>query len=115
MNLFDKIPENFFSILVSKNKNLYIDALFVLRDAFKQEMSISKENIISRLINSLEDEINQEDFSEDENVSDLKDNNITGKAYFLLRKLEWAGWIEREMQRDSFEEFIITRLFNKVY
>jgi hypothetical protein len=107
MNLFDKIPENFFSILVSKNKNLYIDALFVLRDAFKQEMSISKENIISRLINSLEDEINQEDFSEDENVSDLKDNNITGKAYFLLRKLEWAGWIEREMQRDSFEEFII--------
>ena len=107
MNLFDKIPENFFSILVSKNKNLYIDALFVLRDAFKQEMSISKENIISRLINSLEDEINQEDFSEDESVSDLKDNNITGKAYFLLRKLEWAGWIEREMQRDSFEEFII--------
>ena len=35
MNLFDKIPENFFSILVSKNKNLYIDVLFVLRDAFK--------------------------------------------------------------------------------
>ena len=23
MNLFDKIPENFFSILVSKNKNIY--------------------------------------------------------------------------------------------
>ncbi len=27
MNIFNKIPENFFSILVSKNKNIYIDAL----------------------------------------------------------------------------------------
>ncbi len=107
MNLFDKIPENFFSILVSKNKNIYIDALFVLREAFKQEMSISRENIIARLINSLEEEFNEEDFSEDENVEDLKDNNISSKAYFLLRKLKWAGWIEFEMQRDSFEENII--------
>ncbi len=107
MNLFDKIPENFFSILVSRNKNIYIDALFVLREAFKQEMSISKENIISRLINNLEEEFNVEDFSEDENVDELKDNNVSSKAYFLLRKLKWAGWIEFEMQRDSFEENII--------
>lgn len=107
MNLFDKIPENFFSILVSKNKHIYIDALFVLREAFKQEMSISRENIISRLINNLEEEFNSEDFSEDEDINELKDNNISSKAYFLLRKLKWAGWIEFEMQRDSFEENII--------
>ena len=83
MNLFDKIPENFFSILVSRNKNIYIDALFVLREAFKQEMSISKENIISRLINNLEEEFNVEDFSEDEedeNVDELKDNNVSSKV-----------------------------------
>ena len=88
MNLFDKIPENFFSILVSKNKNLYIDALFVLRDAFKQEMSISKENIISRLINSLEDEINQEDFSEDEITLKLENDeniNIDRKDISLIK------------------------------
>ena len=107
MNLFDKIPENFFSILVSKNKNIYIDALFVLRAAFKQEMSISKENIIARLINNLEDEFNKEDFSDDEGATDIKDNNVSSKAHFLLRKLKWAGWIEFEMQRDSFEEYII--------
>ena len=62
MNIFNKIPENFFSILVSKNKNIYIDALFVLREAFKQEMTISRENIISRLINNLEDEFYQEEY-----------------------------------------------------
>lgn len=107
MNLFDKIPENFFSILVSKNKKIYIDALFVLGEAFKQEMTISRDNIISRLINNLEEEFNQEDFSEEDDTNELKDNNVSSKAYFLLRKLKWAGWIELEMQRDSFEEYII--------
>lgn len=107
MNIFNKIPENFFSILVSKNKNIYIDALFVLREAFKQEMTISRENIISRLINNLEDEFYQEDFSEEDETNELKDNNISSKAYFLLRKLKWAGWVEFEMQRDSFEENVI--------
>lgn len=107
MNLFEKIPENFFSILVSKNKKIYVDALFVLGEAFKQEMSISKENIIARLISNLEEEFNQEDFSEEDDTNELKDNNISSKAHFLLRKLKGAGWIELEMQRDSFEEYII--------
>lgn len=107
MDLFKKIPENFFSILVSKNKNIYIDALFVLGEAFKQEMIISRDNIIARLINSLEEEFNQEDFSEEDDINELKDNNVSSKAHFLLRKLKWAGWIELEMQRDSFEEYII--------
>lgn len=107
MNLFEKIPENFFSILVSKNKDLYIQALFVLREAFKQEMIISKDNLISRLINSLETEFAQADFEEDmDGIEVLKENNISAKAYFLLRKLKWAGWIEIEIQRDSFEEYI---------
>ena len=107
MNIFDKIPENFFSILASPKKELYVEALFVLGEAYKQEMSIPKENIISRLINNLEEEISQEDFSEEEEIAELKDNNISSKAYFLLRKLKWAGWIEFELQRDSFEEYII--------
>lgn len=107
MNLFEKIPENFFSILVSKNKNLYIQALFVLREAFKQEMIISKDNLISRLINSLETEFAEADFSEEvDELEVLKENNTSAKAYFLLRKLKWTGWIEIETQRDTFEEYI---------
>lgn len=107
MNLFDKIPENFFSILVSKNKNIYIQALFVLREAFSQEMSISKDNLISRLINNLEEEFLEIDFLDElEDIEIPKDNNVSAKAYFLLRKLKGAGWIEIEIQRDSFEEYI---------
>lgn len=108
MNIFEKIPENFFSILVSKNKRLYVQALFVLQQAFKQEMTIAKENLIARLINNLEEELKNVDFSEDTDAvtEELKENSSSAKAYFLLRKLKWAGWIEIEMQRDSFEEYI---------
>lgn len=107
MNLFDKIPENYFSILVSKNKKIYIDALFELRNAFKQEMFISKDNLIIRLINTLDDEIIDADFTEDDEDKELSDINSSAKAYFLLRKLKKTGWIEMEMQRDSFEEMVI--------
>lgn len=107
MNLFDKIPENFFSILVSKNKNIYVNALFILGEAFRQEMAISRDNIVARLINNLEEEFKTEDFSEEDDSQEIKDNNVSSKAYFLLRKLKWAGWIEMETQRDSFEEYVI--------
>ncbi len=107
MNIFEVVPENFFSILVSKNKNVYIDALFVLKDVYEQEMKLPKDDVIARLMNRLEEELNQEDFSEEEGIEDLKDENISSKAYFLLRKLKATGWIEMEMQRDSFEEHII--------
>jgi hypothetical protein len=40
VKLFDKLPPNLFSILVSKNKALYAEALFVLRKAFKQHMTL---------------------------------------------------------------------------
>lgn len=49
MNLYDVIPENLFSVLVSKNKNLYVKTLFVLLDAFKQHLKISKDELISMI------------------------------------------------------------------
>ena len=55
MKLFDILPNNLFSILVSKNKSLYIEALFVLRKAFKQEMTISKSDLVAMLIASLDE------------------------------------------------------------
>ena len=63
MNLYDIVPENLFSILVSPNKSLYVKALFVLLDAFKIHLQISKDELISMLISSLEDDIISADFS----------------------------------------------------
>lgn len=107
MKVFDVLPQNYFSILVSKNKDIYIDALFVLREAFKNEMSISRENIISRLIASMEEEIKYADFTEDEDLNYAYEDNISAKAHFILRKFKNTGWIDFELQRDTLEENIV--------
>jgi len=105
MNIFEKIPENFFSVLVSKNKNLYIDALFTIHNTFKEEMRVSKENLVARLINSLESSLDSIDFSE-ESLDDTPINNSSGKAHWLLGRLKATGWIDEEMEQDSFEKYI---------
>ena len=46
MSLYDHIPENIFSILASKNKLLYSNALFVVLDAFKTHLCLSSRKCI---------------------------------------------------------------------
>ncbi len=113
MKLFEVIPENLFSILASKNKKVYIEALFVLHKAFKQEMMISKTDLVAMLIANLDEMMLDIDFSE-ENES-LEDNNpfggkslgnLSAAAHFLLRRLRDTGWVEVEYQIDSFAESI---------
>lgn len=65
MKLFNRIPERFFSILTSPKKELYVQALFVLRQAFKTELVIRREDLAAMLMNSLEDEMTDADFSEE--------------------------------------------------
>jgi len=55
VKLFDKLPPNLFSILVSKNKALYAEALFVLRKAFKQHMTLNKSDLVAMLIAALDE------------------------------------------------------------
>lgn len=67
MDIFEVVPENFFSILTSPNKRLYVQALFVLRDAFKTELLIRRDDLNAMLISSMENTIISADFSADEN------------------------------------------------
>nr|MBO2493634.1 hypothetical protein [Clostridia bacterium]PZN11917.1 MAG: hypothetical protein DIU64_01195 [Caldicoprobacter oshimai] len=67
MHLFDVLPENLFSILASKNKYIYVDALFVLRKAFRQEMNIKKDDLIAMLISNLDEKMLSIDMEELEN------------------------------------------------
>ena len=111
MKLFDFLPQNLFSILSSKNKEIYIEALFVLRKTFKQEMTIKKSDLISMIIASLDEKILEMDFSEEEveeNISIYEKNlnNPSAIAHWLLRRLKETGWIEIEYQIDSFDENI---------
>lgn len=98
MNLYDVVPENLFSILVSPNKSLYVKALFVLLDAFKIHLQISKDELISMLISSLEDDIINADFSDEKLLEN--EYSLSGKAHFIVRKLKTDEWIFIETEAD---------------
>ncbi|HEY8421802.1 MAG TPA: Wadjet anti-phage system protein JetA family protein [Thermoclostridium sp.] len=112
MKLFDRLPPNLFSILVSKNKALYTEALFVLRKAFKQHMTISKGDLVAMLIASLDEalldldlEAEKDEFEEaEEEIKSGQGQSAT--AHLILRRLMATKWIEVEYQMDSFEEII---------
>lgn len=91
MNLYDIVPENLFSILVSPNKSLYVKALFVLLNAFKVHLQIPKDELISMLISSLEEDIINADFSEEKLLEN--ECSLSGKAHFIVRKLKTDEWI----------------------
>lgn len=103
MNLYDVIPENLFSILASKNKGLYVKTLFVLLDAFKLHLKISKDELVSMIIAKLDDDIISADFSDEELLE--SEQTFSGKAHFLVRRLKSVGWILIETEND-FKEYV---------
>jgi hypothetical protein len=111
MKLFEFLPQNLFSILSSRNKEIYVEALFVLRKAFKQEMTIRKTDLASMLIASLDEKMYELDLSEEEPEVENSENesegaSLSSRAHFLLRRLKETGWIDVEYQIDSFDENI---------
>ncbi len=108
MKLFDTIPDNFFSVLSSKNKEIYAMALLVLyRSLQSDEMSIKKDDYIRTLREKATDLVMNFDFSEEGEDDDLGVNpNLPTRVAFIVRRLEETGWIEIEMRSDTFEEYI---------
>lgn len=118
MHLFDKIPDNLFSILASKNKRIYLDALFVVRDAFRISLGIAKDDLVTMLISAMEDEIMALDMEEEQAEGSFSD--LSGKANFLIRKLTEVKWIRQEFHGERFESMVTLpdyaiRLINVLY
>jgi hypothetical protein len=109
MNLFEAIPANLFSIFNSKNREIYVNTLFALRQSFKQELSIEKENLIHQLATSLHQDLLNLDIEEAEEVNDGKklSKDALSLSRFLIKRLAETGWIEFEYGVDtSFKEYI---------
>ncbi len=108
MKLFDTIPDNFFSVLSSKNKEIYAMALLVLyRSLQSDEMSIKKDDYIRTLREKANDLVMNFDFSDEGEDSDIDVNaNLPTRVAYIVRRLEETGWIEVEMRSDTFEEYI---------
>lgn len=109
MQLFSRIPDRFFSILASSKKELYVQALFVVRQAFKSELVIRREDLAAMLMDTLDIAMENADFTEEaleEGDSIDSAANLSGKAYLLLRRLKETGWIETEYESRSFDEHV---------
>lgn len=79
----------------------------MLRQAFKTELVISRDELTAMLVNSMESSMMQADFSEkaqEMGAGGEDQNGLSGKAHLLIRKLRDTGWLELEYERNSFDE-----------
>ena len=104
MDLFNIIPENFFSLLSSKNKKIY-QALII--ETFKvyetaSILGIEKKLVVDELVHYLE--TNKYDYAvEDETDEEAKPNSKRDLANYCLRRMEECGWIYVDITNDYIE------------
>ncbi|WP_144504237.1 Wadjet anti-phage system protein JetA family protein [Bacillus pumilus] len=103
MSLFNKVSESFFSTFTSKHRILYLKALYVVLECFRNEIIVKKDELISMLCSALEEHFSNYDGDEE----DLKESSISEKAHALIRKFRATGWIETEQLSNSLEEFFV--------
>ena len=106
MDLFQFVPENFFSILTSKNKRIYSSLII---EAFKvyesgSILGIEKKIIVDELVHYL-DTNNYNYTQEDEDDEEANPNSSRELANYVLRKMEECGWIYIDVTND-YEEIL---------
>ena len=111
INIFDIVPENYFSILSSPNKLMYIKIISLVYSLVKNGLSygIDKEILIDEIEDYL-NAINYEVIDEEEGI-----NNNRDRANSLIRRLINTGWIYPENTSDykviiNFHDYSITIL-----
>lgn len=109
MDLFDMVPDNFFSILSSKNKKLYLACLIESFKVYEMGsiLGIDKRALADELTHYLEKSQFKFDSSEDEIENELVDEDVLeakaslrSLAYYVLRKFEECGWIYIDVNSD---------------
>jgi len=108
VGLFEIVPWNFFSILSSRNREIYYDALMTLHDMFTYELNIRVEEYISALISILEDRVFE---MEDEEDAQESGNTPSSRARMILNRLLKTGWVDKEFMDASFIEIITPRSY----
>lgn len=95
-HLFDRMHDNFFSVLSSPNRNTYIDCIFIIYnaiDTIEDAFQGDREFIISKLVDYFDDQKTDEflDMEEDE-----QSNTSRQKAVHVINVLKKNGWLGEE-------------------
>lgn len=109
MNLFEKLPDNFFSILSSRNKNIYGVALVTLYDALTMYRTRIRKSDYLDLLKSRsgEDVIKLTFDDEDEIEFESLEPTLANKANFIVKRLIETGWIYIDYDVKSGTEYIL--------
>ncbi len=104
MRVFDIIPNNFFNLLSSKNKSIYINCLLELFRVYEQgsilgmDKNLARQVLIDYLdINPLDEELEAEDLE-----TELTNRD---RANQILRRLEKTEWIDIDVN-NNYEEIL---------
>lgn len=102
MNIFERIPENFFSILSKKLKHLHSELLFLIYQQYKSSIYvIERDVIIDYFVEYLETQPVSTIESDDESDSTTPlPQETRALAFHFLNKFIEHGWIELEQQPD---------------
>ena len=105
MKVFEIIPADFFSVLVSPNREIYTDALMKLYEMFQTEINIRLKSFLAELEILLEDR--EYILEEGDEAAGAEPSSLRGKARLIVRRFVKTGWIDREFLDGSFMEIII--------
>ncbi|RXZ81374.1 hypothetical protein EBB07_15340 [Paenibacillaceae bacterium] len=109
MNIFERIPDNFFSILSTRLKHLHTDLLFLIYQQYKSSIYvIERDVIIDYFVEYLETHpvtTLEGDEESDSGTPLPKETRVL--AFHFLNKFIEHGWIELEQQPDWSYKVII--------
>ena len=128
VRLFDVVPARFFSILASKGRAVYADALFLLYDLYRShQFGLRRDDVVDALTDLMAqlDEAGEDHEWLDEELWAGEDGTANGpegrssdqaarpsqsldpraRANAVLRRLKEAGWVDLE-PRTNYEEYV---------
>ena len=115
INIFNIVPEKFFTILSSPNKILHMKIISIIFMSMQNGLSYGIDKDI--LVDEIEDYLNSTDIvivSDKNDVYEITSNN-RDRANNIIRKLTECGWIYLESTNDykqiiNFHDYSITLL-----
>ncbi len=121
MQLFNVLQPSMFSLLTSKNRDIYVSSLFILRKVFLQEFNIEKDKLIATIASSIEKNNYELIDSENEIIDKTQIKDPKSTSSYIIKRFEETGWIECEYNRTAkFKENVMlppysVKLLNALY
>ncbi|MDE5546977.1 MAG: hypothetical protein K2I88_05885 [Anaeroplasmataceae bacterium] len=106
MDFFGMIPDNFFSLLASKNKRIYLASILQSFKTYETGsiLGIEKKIVVDDLVNFLDNSSYLYDV-EDEEDEESNPQSKRELANYILRRMEECGWIYIDVTND-YEEIL---------